>query len=79
MGNVLLPPNPNIPSCNVSPGNNISIYLPGMYGLSSFHPGGANVLLCDGSVRFLKNSTNVMTIWKLGSRAQGEVMSSDEF
>jgi prepilin-type N-terminal cleavage/methylation domain-containing protein/prepilin-type processing-associated H-X9-DG protein len=79
MGNVLLPPNPKIPNCNVSPGNNISIYLPGMYGLSSFHPGGANVLLCDGSVRFLKNSTNMTTIWKLGSRDQSEVLSSDEF
>jgi prepilin-type N-terminal cleavage/methylation domain-containing protein/prepilin-type processing-associated H-X9-DG protein len=79
MGNVLLPPNPKIPNCNVSPGNNISIYLPGMYGLSSYHPGGANVLMCDGSVRFLKDSTNNMTIWKLGSRAQGEILSADEF
>jgi prepilin-type N-terminal cleavage/methylation domain-containing protein/prepilin-type processing-associated H-X9-DG protein len=79
MGNVLLAPNPKIPNCNVSPGNNISIYLPGMYGLSSYHPGGANVLLCDGSVRFLKDSTNINTIWKLGSRAQAEVLSADEF
>jgi prepilin-type N-terminal cleavage/methylation domain-containing protein/prepilin-type processing-associated H-X9-DG protein len=79
MGNVLLAPNPKTPNCNVSPGNNISIYLPGMYGLSSYHPGGANVLMCDGSVRFLKDSTNVTTIWKLGSRAQSEVLSADEF
>ena len=50
-----------------------------MWGLSSYHPGGANVLMCDGSVRFLKNSTNQATIWALGSRAQGEVISSDSY
>jgi prepilin-type processing-associated H-X9-DG protein len=48
-------------------------------GLSSFHPGGANVLMCDGSVRFLKDSTNLSTIWALGSSAQGEVISADSY
>ena len=24
---------------------------------------GANVLMCDGSVKFLKDSTNMMTFW----------------
>jgi hypothetical protein len=35
--------------------------------------------MCDGSVRFLKNSTNPMTIWALGSRSQGEVISADAY
>ena len=52
---------------------------PGMVGLSSFHPGGANVLMGDGSVRFLKDSTNMQTIWKLASRNGGEIISADEF
>jgi prepilin-type N-terminal cleavage/methylation domain-containing protein/prepilin-type processing-associated H-X9-DG protein len=77
LGNILLPPNPKYPNCSTGTGANTR--LPGMYGLSSNHPGGANVLMCDGAVRFLKDSTNMQTIWKLGSRAQGEILSSDEF
>jgi prepilin-type processing-associated H-X9-DG protein len=50
-----------------------------MYGLSSFHPGGCNVALVDGSVRFLKSSISQVTVWALGSRNQGEVVSSDAY
>ena len=35
--------------------------------------------MADGSVRFLKNSVNQLTLWGLGSRAQGEVISSDSY
>ena len=51
---------------------------PGAVGMSSNHPGGANMLLCDGSVRFLKNSASFPTVWALGSR-RGEVVSSDSY
>jgi prepilin-type processing-associated H-X9-DG protein len=45
----------------------------------SFHPGGVNVSFCDGSVRFIKSSTN-LTVWRaLGTRAGGEVVSSDAY
>ncbi|MBX6313243.1 MAG: DUF1559 domain-containing protein [Isosphaeraceae bacterium] len=77
MGSTLLPPNARYPSCNVNGAN--SQINPGMYNLSSYHPGGANILMCDGSVRFLKDSTNMNTLWKLGSIAQSEVISSDEY
>jgi len=50
-----------------------------MYSLSSYHPGGANVAFADGSVRFLKSSTSWPTIWALGSKAGGEVLSSDSY
>jgi prepilin-type processing-associated H-X9-DG protein len=50
-----------------------------MWTFSSRHPGGANALFADGSVRFLKNSTNQTTIWALGSRAQSEVVSADAY
>lgn len=77
LGNMLVPPNPKTPNCNISNGNNVN--QPGVYGLSSYHPGGANVLMTDGSVRFLKDSTNIQTIWALGSCAGGEVISADAY
>ncbi len=46
---------------------------------TSGHPGGVNVGLADGSVRFVKNSVGLMPWWALGSRNQGEVLSSDQY
>jgi prepilin-type N-terminal cleavage/methylation domain-containing protein/prepilin-type processing-associated H-X9-DG protein len=46
---------------------------------SSRHPGIVNVLMCDGSVKAIKNSINVNTWWALGTRAGGEVISSDAY
>lgn len=45
----------------------------------SLHPGGANVLLGDGSVRFIKQSINLLTWQALSSRSGGEVISADSF
>jgi prepilin-type N-terminal cleavage/methylation domain-containing protein/prepilin-type processing-associated H-X9-DG protein len=45
----------------------------------SSHPGGANVLFGDGSVHFIKDSVNLATWHALGTRAQGEVISSDAY
>ena len=45
-------------------------------GFKSRHPGGANFLFCDGSVKFLKASISMPTYWPaLGSRGGGEVVS----
>ncbi|AMV40513.1 DUF1559 domain-containing protein [Planctomyces sp. SH-PL62] len=49
------------------------------YGTSSNHSGGVNVAFGDGSVRFIKDSINRQTWWALGTRAGGEVVSSDSF
>jgi prepilin-type N-terminal cleavage/methylation domain-containing protein/prepilin-type processing-associated H-X9-DG protein len=46
---------------------------------NSRHPGGINVLFCDGSVKFIKTSINISTWWALGTRAGGEVISSDQY
>jgi len=48
-------------------------------GFISLHPGGANFAFADGSVHFLKNSINQATFCALGSRAGGEVLSSDSY
>jgi prepilin-type N-terminal cleavage/methylation domain-containing protein/prepilin-type processing-associated H-X9-DG protein len=47
--------------------------------LFSYHPGGVNVLFGDGSVKFLKDSLNVVVLRKLISEKGGEVVSADEF
>jgi prepilin-type N-terminal cleavage/methylation domain-containing protein/prepilin-type processing-associated H-X9-DG protein len=78
-GNILQTPNPKTPNCDSSTVASNTLQNPGMWGLSSFHSGGANVLMLDGSVRFLKDSTNQQTLWALGSIAQGEVISSDSY
>jgi prepilin-type N-terminal cleavage/methylation domain-containing protein/prepilin-type processing-associated H-X9-DG protein len=46
---------------------------------SSFHAGGINVLLGDGSVRFVKKMVGMPVWWALGTRANGEVVSSDAY
>jgi len=75
----LVAPNGNYPNCAINEYGGDTDGSYGNFGMSSFHPGGANALFCDGSVRFLKSSTNQVVIWQLGSRAQGEVISSDAF
>jgi prepilin-type N-terminal cleavage/methylation domain-containing protein/prepilin-type processing-associated H-X9-DG protein len=45
----------------------------------SYHPGGVNVLLGDGSVRFIKDSIDGATWRALGTVAGGEVVSSDSY
>ena len=46
---------------------------------SSRHPGGANLMMGDGSVRFIKNSVSVPTWRALGTRNNGEVISADSY
>jgi len=46
---------------------------------SSYHPGGVNTLMADGSVKFVKNSINYLSWYGLATVAGGEVISSDSF
>jgi prepilin-type N-terminal cleavage/methylation domain-containing protein/prepilin-type processing-associated H-X9-DG protein len=78
LGNTMLAPNPNYPNCRTCSWQG-DWDCPGMYGLSSFHPGGGNVAMADGSVRFLKSSAAMYVVQSLGSRAGGEVVSSDQY
>jgi prepilin-type processing-associated H-X9-DG protein len=49
------------------------------YASRSFHPGGVNALLADGSVRFFKNTVN-LNIWQaVASINAGEVVSADAY
>ena len=48
-------------------------------GAQSYHSGGVNVLMADGSVKFIKDSVNRTTWWGLGTKDGGEVISSDAY
>jgi prepilin-type N-terminal cleavage/methylation domain-containing protein/prepilin-type processing-associated H-X9-DG protein len=45
----------------------------------SNHPGGVNVMMCDGSVRFVKDTVSPQTWMALGTKANGEVITSDSY
>jgi prepilin-type N-terminal cleavage/methylation domain-containing protein/prepilin-type processing-associated H-X9-DG protein len=45
----------------------------------SFHAGGANVALADGSVHFLRQSMSIRVLARLITRAGGEVVSADDY
>jgi prepilin-type N-terminal cleavage/methylation domain-containing protein/prepilin-type processing-associated H-X9-DG protein len=44
---------------------------------SSKHPGGINVCMGDGSVRFIKNTINLYSWWSMATIKGGEVLSAD--
>ena len=44
---------------------------------SSAHTNGLNLLLCDGSVRFVPNGISLPTWRALGTRSGGEVLGND--
>jgi prepilin-type N-terminal cleavage/methylation domain-containing protein/prepilin-type processing-associated H-X9-DG protein len=45
----------------------------------SFHPGGVNALFGDGSVRFVKDTVNLVALRSILSLAGGETVSSDQY
>ena len=46
---------------------------------NSRHPGGVNVQMADGSVKFIKSTVNQASWWALGTRSGGEVLSADSY
>ena len=67
---------PNTWSCDYGAGG---ASIRGAHTASSRHSGGINLLMCDGSVKFVKDSVNVPVWWALGTLANGEVVSADGY
>lgn len=67
-------PNFDVPPCDATDTNN-----PTAFAARSRHPGGVNVTMGDGSVRFIKN-TIALPIWQALSTTRGqEVVSADQY
>jgi prepilin-type N-terminal cleavage/methylation domain-containing protein/prepilin-type processing-associated H-X9-DG protein len=66
-------PNDTRPNC-VNSNANRAIMSP-----KSYHPGGVNLLLADGAVRFVSNSVDQRVWWSIGSRNCQERISNTEF
>ncbi len=79
LGNTVVAPNSNYPYCSSTYYGGEWDGSDGNFGMSSYHSGGSNVLLADGSVRFLKATTNQYVIWSLGTKAGGEIISQDSY
>jgi prepilin-type N-terminal cleavage/methylation domain-containing protein/prepilin-type processing-associated H-X9-DG protein len=59
------------------PGNGDNNHPQGALSATSWHSGGVNAAMLDGSVRFFKNTINNVTWWGVGTINSGEVISSD--
>ena len=66
-------PNSKSPDCT-NPGRALALTA-----ARSSHPGGVNAALCDGSVRFIKDSTALATWQALATRNGGELLSADSY
>jgi prepilin-type N-terminal cleavage/methylation domain-containing protein/prepilin-type processing-associated H-X9-DG protein len=51
---------------------------PTRYSFRSSHAGGCNFAMCDGTVRFVRESISLQTYYALATRAGGEVISNDD-
>ncbi|MDG3006943.1 DUF1559 domain-containing protein [Paludisphaera mucosa] len=74
--NFMITPNSKTPDCSNWGGIGIGY---GFHTPRSYHAGGVNVGLADGSVRFIKDSIALQTWYALGTRSGGEVVGSDSY
>ena len=66
--------NPNNPADEIGP---IAVNCVNDKEIYGFHPGGAMVVMADGSVRFLRSSIKLDSVLQLLTRDRGEVLNPD--
>lgn len=68
----VLPPNSAIPDCNPG-GIIVAGGAPGAYSARALHPGGVNVVMADGSTRFIDETID-LSVWQaMATRDSGEL------
>ena len=80
--NTIVPPNtPQYPwsACRTDCGGGCDGASMDYSNAQSYHSGGVNALMGDGSVRFLKSSIAMNIYWALGTRDGGEAISADAY
>jgi prepilin-type processing-associated H-X9-DG protein len=71
--NTVVPPNWKYPNVEVS-SSGFAADRPGLYAARSRHPGGANCVLGDGSVRFVTETIDFKTFQYFGGRNDGNAI-----
>jgi prepilin-type processing-associated H-X9-DG protein len=73
--NHVVTPNPSHVDCGLEG----DVWLGGIFAARSLHPGGVNLLLADGSTRFVANTVD-LDVWRsLATRGGGELNSGTQF
>ena len=72
-------PSSDILSGSIPGGYSLNRLGAGADGFASPHPGRCQFLLCDGSVRFVKETLAQQVFRALASRAGGEVIGADQY
>jgi prepilin-type processing-associated H-X9-DG protein len=67
---------PNTKACFYGTGANTDHTI---VGASAYHPGGVNLTMMDGSVKFVKQTVAPLVWWAIATAAGGEVISADSF
>ena len=79
--NVVVTPNSkltNFNTCTWRPAGNFGDYAL-LVNAQSNHPGGCNILFADGGVRFVKDTVQQRVWFALGTRANGDIVSADQY
>jgi prepilin-type N-terminal cleavage/methylation domain-containing protein/prepilin-type processing-associated H-X9-DG protein len=61
--------------CDSCPCSSLGVFI----NADSYHPAGVNTLFADGSVKCIKNTIAQYVWWALGTVANGEVVSADQY
>jgi prepilin-type processing-associated H-X9-DG protein len=59
--------------------NDCSVNCNNTFGIYGFHEKGANILLCDGSVKFVTPALDGLTFGRLTTRDDGQLITADGF